>query len=48
MEDNIKGAVKRLQNHLYGIPSWMQVEHLKGCLAEARKEEADLEKVSSK
>ena len=45
-ENNIEWAVKRLQNHRSGAPSGMQVEHLKGWLEEARKEDAAEEKAA--
>ena len=43
-EDEIEWVVKRLQNHRSRGPSGMWVEHLKGWLAEARKEMAEVEK----
>ena len=44
-EDGIEWAAKQLQNHRSRGASRMQAEHLKGWLAEARKEAAAAEKV---
>ena len=40
IEDEIEWVVMQLRNHRPGGPSEMRAEHLKGWLAEARKEEA--------
>ena len=43
MDDEIELAVKRLRNNRSGGPLGMRAEHLKGWLAEPRKEEAAAE-----
>ena len=45
-EDKIEWLVKRLINHRSGGPSGIRVGHLKGWLAESRKEEAAAEKAT--
>ena len=40
-EDNIEWSVKRLKNHHSGWPSGMWAEHLKGCLAAAKRKERE-------
>ena len=45
-EDEIECAVKWIQNHRSGGPSGIRDEHLKGWLAEARKEEVEALKTS--
>ena len=47
MEDDIKWAVKWLQNHRSEGPSGIRADHLKGWLAEARKEESARDKTAA-